>query len=91
MSNAVQREVKYSEEVIRIPARNAQGGACVILERITHGRQVHTDGSLGEPEVVNRRFDLRTGESVNHLGNDVYELDGTGDRLQACPSIRARN
>jgi hypothetical protein len=78
----VGREVKYSEEVVRIPAHNAEGGACVILERITLEREVQADGSLGEPVVVNRRFDLRTGERVNHLGGDDYELDD-GGRLKA--------
>ena len=77
--------MKYSEEVVRIPARNADGDACVILERITYGREVLADGSLGEPVVVNRRFDLRTGERVNHLGGDDYELDDGGGRLRARP------
>jgi hypothetical protein len=76
-------ELKYSEEVVRIPARNADGDACVILERITYGREVLADGALGEPVVVNRRFDLRTGERVNHLGGDDYELDDGGGRLKA--------
>jgi hypothetical protein len=79
----VPREIKYSEEVVRIPARNADGGACEILERITRGREVQPDGSLGEPVVVNRRFDLRTGERVNHLGGDDFALDDGGARLTA--------
>ncbi len=44
---------------------------------------MQADGSLGEPVVVNRRFDLRTGERVNHLGGDDFELDDGGGRLKA--------
>jgi hypothetical protein len=80
-------ELKYSEVVVRIPAQNAEGNPCLILERITHGREVLADGSLGEPSVVNRRFDLRTGEGVNHLGGDDYELDATGERLKASARV----
>lgn len=76
-------ELKYSEELVRIPAQDAEGKACEILERTTHARAVLADGSLGEPVVANRRFDLRTGERVNHLGGDDYELDQTGGRLKA--------
>jgi len=77
------RELKYSEELRRFPAVRADGKDCEILERITHSCEVQEDGSLGEPVVVNRRFDLRTGERVNHLGDDDYELDEGGDRLKA--------
>ncbi len=73
--------MKYSEDIVRVPALTAEGKPCEILERITYGRELHADGSLGEPLVVNRRFDLRTGERVNHLGGDEYELDGTGEKL----------
>jgi hypothetical protein len=83
MTALISAQMKYSEEIVRIPALNADGLPCEILERITHGREVHADGSLGEPLVVNRRFDLRTGERVNHLGGDDFELDVTGDRLRA--------
>ena len=74
--------VKYTEEVSRFPALDAEGKQCEILERVTLGREVQADGSLGEPVVVNRRFDLRTGERVNHLGGDEFELDH-GARLKA--------
>jgi hypothetical protein len=73
--------MKYSEEIVRRQALDEEGRRCEILERITYGRAVQQDGSLGEPEVVTRRFDLRTGERVNHLGGDEYELDGTGAKL----------
>ncbi len=75
--------LKYSEQVIRFPARDAEGQQYEILERITFSREVQADGSLGEPVMVNRRFDLRTGERVNHLGGDDFELDHTGDKLKA--------
>lgn len=75
-------QVKYSEEIVRLPAKTAEGKPCEILERITLCREIHDDGSLGEPTVVNRRFDLRTGERVNHLGEDDFEVDETGDRLK---------
>jgi hypothetical protein len=75
--------LKYSEEVVRFPALDAGGKQCLIIERITLAREVLDDGSLGEPSVVNRRFDLRTGEGVNHLGGDDYELDHSGERLKA--------
>jgi hypothetical protein len=75
-------QVKYSEEIVRLPALTAEGKPCEILERITLCREVRDDGSLGEPTVVNRRFDLRTGERVNHIGGDEFELDDTGDRIK---------
>jgi hypothetical protein len=81
----VVQDVKYSEEIVRLPARDAEGRRCEILERITFSRDVQEDGSLGEAVVVNRRFDLRTGERVNHLGGDDYELDDSGERLRAAP------
>jgi hypothetical protein len=75
--------LKYSEQVNRFPARDAEGQHYEILERITFSREVQADGSLGESVMVNRRFDLRTGERVNHLGGDDFELDHSGDRLTA--------
>jgi len=83
VNTAVAKGVKYSEEVVRLRARDAEGKPCEILERITFSREVQEDGSLGEAVVVNRRFDLRTGERVNHLGGDDYELDDSGERISA--------
>jgi hypothetical protein len=74
--------VRYHEEIHRHPARTADGKPCEILERVTFERTVRADGSLSEARQVNRRFDLKTGERVNHLGGDDYALDLTGDRLQ---------
>jgi hypothetical protein len=72
----------YHEEIHRHPARTSEGKPCEILERLTFERSVLEDGSLSEARQINRRFDLRTGERVNHLGGDDYELDLTGDRLR---------
>ena len=74
---------KYHEEILRHPAVTAEGKPCEILERLTFERSVQADGTLSEARQVNRRFDLRTGERVNHLGGDDFELDLTGDRLRA--------
>jgi len=74
--------VKYHEEILRRPALTAEGKPCEILERLTFERSVQADGTLSDARQINRRFDLRTGERVNHLGDDDYELDLTGDRLR---------
>jgi hypothetical protein len=75
---------KYSEEIVRYPARNAEGKPREILERITWGRAVQEDGSLGEPELVSRRYDLKTGENLNRLSDEEFADDETGEiiRLQ---------
>lgn len=72
---------KYSEEVIRYPAVTAEGKSCEILERITLEREVREDGSLTEPVVVNRRFDLRTGELLVRVGDREFEDDETGAKI----------
>ena len=74
--------VKYHEEILRHPGITAEGRPCEILERRTFERSVQADGTLSDARQINRRFDLRTGERVNHLGDDDYELDLTGDRLR---------
>ena len=61
--------------------RFAEGKPREILERITFERTVGDDGSLSEPVVVNRRFDLRTGEVLNRLSDTEFEEDETGARL----------
>ena len=75
--------MKYSEDILRRAAVNEEGKPCEILERITYARAEQPDGALGEPQVVSRRFDLKTGERVNHLGGDDYQLDESGVRLRA--------
>ena len=74
--------VKYHEEILRHPAITAEGKPCEIHERLTFERSVQPDGTLSDARQINRRFDLRTGERVNPLGGDDYELDRTGDRLR---------
>jgi hypothetical protein len=73
---------KYSEELIRHPALNEDGKPCEILERVTFERAVLADGALGEPTVINRRFDLRTGERVNRVSETQFVDDISGARLQ---------
>lgn len=72
---------KYSEELIRHPATTADGKACEVLERITLEREVREDGSLSEATVVNRRYDLKTGELLNRLGEREFEDDETGAKV----------
>jgi hypothetical protein len=72
---------KYSEKLIRHAATTAEGHPCEILERLTYEQDVAEDGTLGEPRQVNQRFDLKTGQRVNHLGGDRFELDVGGEVL----------
>jgi hypothetical protein len=60
---------------------NADGHPCEILERVTWQ---HTAAGQAEDEatVVNRRFDLKTGERLNRLSDDEFEDDLTGARLR---------
>jgi hypothetical protein len=68
----------YSEKIIRHAAVNDEGKACEILERITFERPADS----GEPVVINRRFDLQTGEPLCRLGDDEFEVEATGARLR---------
>ncbi|MBK9253245.1 MAG: hypothetical protein IPM70_15865 [Proteobacteria bacterium] len=72
---------KYSEEIIRHPAVTAEGKPCEILERITLERVVAEDGSLSEPAVVNRRYDLKTGEVLSRLGEREFEDEESGAKI----------
>ena len=72
---------KYSEEIIRYPAVTAEGKPCEVLERITYDCVVDEEGSLSEPVVVNRRFDLRTGELLVRLGEREFADDETGAKI----------
>jgi hypothetical protein len=73
---------KYSEEIVRYEAIDDEGYRREILERITWERVLLADGTLGEPSVFNRRFDLQTGEPLNRLGDGEFEVEATGARLQ---------
>jgi hypothetical protein len=72
---------KYSEEIIRYAAVTAEGKPCEVLERVTFERVVGEDGSLSEPVVVNRRFDLKTGELLVRLGERDFVDDETGAKI----------
>jgi hypothetical protein len=76
---------KYSEEIHRYAAVNDEGQPCEILERVTLGQEQLADGGLGAPEILMRRFDLRTGERLNRLSADEFEDDLTGARLRLVP------
>ncbi|MDR2214712.1 MAG: hypothetical protein LBE59_02595 [Nevskiaceae bacterium] len=73
---------KYSEEILRHAASRSDGGACEILERLTWETRHGEDGQPLERALFNRRFDLKTGERVNRLGDDEFEIDGSGERLR---------
>lgn len=73
---------KYSEEIVRYDAVNNEGWPCEILERITYERVEQPDGSLGQPTVFTRRFDLQTGEPLHRLADGEFEVQATGARLQ---------
>lgn len=76
---------KYSEKVIRHAARTADGKPCEILERLTFEQDRRDDGSWSEPRQINQRFDLRTGQRVNALGGDRFEIDVSGESLTRLP------
>ena len=78
--------VKYHEEVLRHVAVMADGTHCELLERLTFERDILADGSLGEPRQIICRFDLRTGERVNHLQGDEFVLDFDGEPLRRLPA-----
>ena len=75
-------EKKYSEELIRYPAIDADGKPCEILERITFARTVGSDGRLkGRPKEINRRYDLKTGERLLRVSDSEFAEDETGARV----------
>jgi hypothetical protein len=69
---------RYSEQIIRYEALTEEGKACEILERVTYERLA----GVPEPAVVNRRFDLQTGEPLSRLSETEFAVDATGIRLQ---------
>ena len=69
---------KYTEELIRHPANNADGKPCEILERITFARTIGRDGrAKGRPKEVNRRYDLKTGERLLRVSDAEFREDET--------------
>ena len=71
----------FTEQVIRHRAVNAEGKPCEILERVTYERQ--PDGA--DPVVINRRYDLKTGERLIRVNDTEFEDDESGARLQLQP------
>lgn len=76
---------KFSEKLLRHAAVKADGKPVEIIERLTFEQEQLPDGSWSEPRQINQRFDLRSGERVNHLGGDRFELDFTGEPLTRLP------
>ncbi|MFM1886003.1 MAG: hypothetical protein RL026_1160 [Pseudomonadota bacterium] len=70
---------RYYEILTRYPAVTAEGKPCEILERVTYERGP-------EDRIVNRRFDLRTGERVRHVGGDEFVDDLSGEPLRRLPT-----
>ena len=66
------------EQVIRHQARDEEGKLREILERVTYERKA----GVAEPVVINRRYDLSTGESLNRLSESEFEDGESGARLQ---------
>ena len=75
----------YSEKIIRHRAVDAEGKQREILERITFERQSGAEAGSAGQKVINRRFDLRTGEVLNRLSETEFEEEGTGARLHLQP------
>lgn len=70
---------KYTEELIRHSALDADGRPCEILERITFARTIGRDGrAKGRPKEINRRYDLKTGERLLRVGDAEFREDETG-------------
>jgi hypothetical protein len=74
--------VKYHELVLRHEAQTTDGKTVELLERRTFERAIQSDGSLGEAREINRRFDLSTGERVNHVSGDDYVQCYSGEALR---------
>jgi hypothetical protein len=73
---------KFTEELLRYPALDANGKPCEILERITFERTVGKDGrAKGRAKEISRRYDLKTGERVHRVSDTEFADDETGARL----------
>ncbi len=72
---------KYTEQIVRYEAVNDEGKACEVLERITYERQPGQGPGADQLVVVNRRFDLQTGECLHRLSETEFEDQITGARL----------
>jgi hypothetical protein len=73
---------KYSEEINRFAARNADGKPVEVLERITYARSIGKDGrARGRPVEISRRYDLKTGERLLRVGEGEFADDESGARI----------
>lgn len=73
---------KFTEELLRYPALDADGKPCEILERITFERTIGKDGrAKGRAKEINRRYDLKTGERVHRVSDTEFADDESGARL----------
>jgi hypothetical protein len=68
----------YSEQVIRHRATDEKGKVREILERVTYERKA----GVAEPVLINRRYDLNTGETLNRLSETEFVDEESGARLQ---------
>jgi hypothetical protein len=73
---------RYSEEIVRYAALNDEDKPCEILERITYERVAGEGTEPAKLVVVNRRFDLRTGECLSRLSDTEFQQDETGARVR---------
>jgi hypothetical protein len=70
---------KYSEELNRFAAKDAEGRPVEVLERITFARTIGKDGrAKGRPVEINRRYDLKTGERLLRVSDTQFQDDETG-------------
>lgn len=70
---------KYSEELNRFAAKDAEGRPVEVLERITFARTIGKDGrARGRPVEINRRYDLKTGERLLRVSDSQFQDDETG-------------
>jgi hypothetical protein len=73
---------KYTEELNRFAAKDAEGRPVEVIERITFARTVGSDGRLkGRPKEINRRYDLKTGERLLRVSDTEFADDETGARI----------
>jgi hypothetical protein len=73
---------KYTEELNRFAAKDAEGRPVEVIERITFARTLGSDGRLkGRPKEINRRYDLKTGERLLRISDTEFADDETGARI----------
>lgn len=73
---------KYTEELNRFAAKDAEGRPVEVIERITFARTLGSDGRLkGRPKEINRRYDLKTGERLLRVSDTEFADDETGARI----------